>query len=217
MKKIRTVCALLLALAVALSAGALAESRYEALCRENTVQQECTTAWIEIPGSGFCSPVMQHSSDDSFYASHDASGAEAETGALYTQKTYNKSDFSDPVTVIYGSSKAEGAPFRELQQTFSGSFDECRRILLHLPEETVEYEVFAAVPYTSIHILHYYDFTVKRRYESFFSDVYSTRLLGMHLDEAGKPEFGDRVLILSTGLRGDNMQRYLVMARPISA
>lgn len=217
MKRFKKVCACLLALTACLSSGALAESRYEALCRENPVRQEHTAAWIEIPGGGYCSPVMQHDQDDSFYAGHDASGAEAETGALYTQKTYNAADFSDPVTVIYGSSKAEGAPFRDLQQTYSGSFDECRRILLHLPEETVEYEVFAAVPYTSIHILHYYDFSVQRRYESFFADVYSTRLLGMHLDEAGKPGFPDKVLILSTGLRGDNMQRYLVMARPIDA
>ena len=36
----------------------------------------------------------------------------------------------------------------------------------------------------------------------------------MHLDENNRPEAGrDQVLILSTALRGDSLQRYLVMAR----
>ena len=74
--------------------------------------------------------------------------------------------------------------------------------------------MFAAMPYSSIHILHYYDFSVKRRYDSFFDSVYSARLLGMHADQSNRPEAGeDRVVILSTALRGDPMQRYLVMAR----
>lgn len=38
----------------------------------------------------------------------------------------------------------------------------------------------------------------------------------MHLDEDNRPVAGkDRVLILSTGLRGDPLQRYLVMAKLI--
>lgn len=194
---------------------AMAESQYDVLCRENAVSQEHVTAWIEIPWAEFCQPVMQHDTDDSFYANHGADGAESQLGSLYTQAGYNSADFSDPVTVIYGSSKAEDTPFRELQETYSGRFDECREILLHTPEQTLRYEVFAAIPYSSIHILHYYDFSAEHRYEGFFDGVYSTRQLGMHLDEAGRPEFGDRVLILSTGIRGDNMQRYLVMAKLI--
>ena len=199
-----------------IGAGAIAESRYDALCRENDLKHSHVTAWIEIPGAALCRPVLQHDTDDAFYSGHDPTGAEAKYGSLYTQSSYNAPDFSDPVTVIYGSSKAEGAPFRDLQEMFSGSFDKCREIQIHLPEETLRYKVFASVPYSSIHILHYYNFSVQRRYESFFSGVYSTRLLGMHLEEADKPAFGDNVLILSTGIRGDSMQRYLVMAKKIS-
>ena len=194
---------------------AVAESQYDTLCRENTVTKAHAAAWIEIPGASFSQPVMRHDSDDSFYASHDAAGAESEYGTLYIQAGYNAGNFSDPVTVIYGSSKKEGAPLRNLQETFSGRFEECSEILLHTPGETLRYEVFAAVPYSSIHILHYFDFRVERRYNGFFDSVYSTRLLGMHLNEEKRPMFGDRVLILSTGIRGDNMQRYLVMAKQI--
>lgn len=194
-------------------AGGMAECSYDMLCSEYEVNQTDTVAWLEIPGAKFCQPVMQCEENDGIYESHDARGAEAKYGVLFTQVSYNASDFSDPVTVIYGSSKAEGAPFRKLQEMYSGRFEMCQSILLHLPEKTLEYEVFAALPYSSIHILHYYDFDLERRFEAFFDGVYATRLLGMHLDKENRPEFGDRVVILSTGLRGDTMQRYLVMAK----
>ena len=212
-RRYRVWCACLLAWLIG-SIG-LAESQYDALCRENKVTQAHAMAWIEIPGVEFCQPVMQHDADDGFYASHDSSGKDATYGSLYTQASYNAADFSDPITVIYGSSKAEGAPLRDLQELYSGRFEDLREIRLHLPDKTLRYEVFAAVPYSSVHILHYYDFNIERRYNVFFDGIFSTRQLGMHLDEENRPKYGDSVLILSTGLRGDNMQRYLVMAKQV--
>ena len=195
--------------------GACAEDvRYDELCAGSEAQRENVTAWLEIPGAGICEPVMQHPEDDAFYSKHDPAGAESGAGAVYTQATYNAADFSDPVTVIYGTGSVEDAAFRDLQEIYSGRFDECRTILLHTPEGTAEYEVFAAVPYTALHILHYYDFSVERRFNSFIDGIYSMRVLGMHLVEEDRPESGEKLLILSTGLRGDKMQRYLVLARP---
>lgn len=216
MNRIRIWSVCLIAWMLGCAATASAQSDYDALCAGTEVNGEHVIAWLEIVSADFRQPVMRNAADDGFYASHDASGRESELGALYVQAAYNAGDFSDPVTIIYGSSRTPGAPLRDLQELYSGRFDECRQILLHLPEETLEYEVFAAIPYSSIHILYYYDFTSARRYNNFFDAVYSTRALGMHLAEGGQPEFGDQVLILSTGLRGDPMQRYLVMAKPVS-
>nr|MBR4279998.1 class B sortase [Clostridia bacterium] len=174
-------------------------------------------AWIEIPGAQISEPVLRHPTDDAYYATHLADGTYDAYGSVYVQAGYNGADFSDSVTLLYGSSAAEGAPFRMLQEMYSGSFDQCRRVLLHTPQGTQEYIVFAAVPYTSIHILHYYDFSSSRRFDAFFDGVYSTRALGMHLDEDMRPEAGvDQVIILSTALRGDSLQRYLVMARKVT-
>ena len=214
--KIRIWSACLIAWMLGCAVTASAQSTYDALCAGSNASQEHTIAWLEIVDADFCQPIMRNADDDSFYASHDASGAESELGALYVQAAYNADDFSDPVTIAYGSSRTPGAPLRDLQELYSGRFDECRKILLHLPEESLEYEVFAAIPYSSLHILHYYDFTSERRYKNFFDAVYSTRALGMHLAESDRPEYGEQVLIVSTGLRGDPMQRYLVMAKPAS-
>ncbi|MBR6787875.1 MAG: class B sortase [Clostridia bacterium] len=211
MKKMLLLCALMLCFVHA----AVAESAYDAYCREQGITNDHLTAVIEIPGANLVLPVMQHPDDNGFYAAHDAHGKESAVGTLYTQAAYNASDFSDPVTVVYGGSGQEESPLRNLQQIYSGSFDACRTIYLHLPEGTEEYTVFAAVPYSSIHILHYYNFRSEQRFVSFFENVYQTRKLGMHLDSVLKPEPGETVLILSTSHRGDSEQRYLVMAKVI--
>lgn len=195
---------------------AMAETSYHTLCEKYGLSNADVMAWLEIPGASICEPVMRHPDDDAYYAAHDPAGSERTTGALYVQARYNSGDFSDPVTLIYGSSASETALFGKLQELYSGSFDQCKNLYLHLPQQTCEYVVFAAIPYSSIHILHYYDFHTERRYNSFFDSVFSIRALSMHLDEANRPEFGDRVMILSTGLRGDRMQRYLVMAKLIN-
>ena len=215
----RRIIAVWLMVCLLLAAGsACAQSSYQTLCSQNGVTSPDAGAWLEIPSVGLTLPVMQHPQDDAFYASHDARGNESPTGTLYTQPTYNRADFSDPVTIVYGSSANEYAPYGRLQEWYSGSFDKCRTIYLHLPQETREYTVFAALPYSSIHILHYYDFSVARRYDSFFSTVFSTRALGMHLDESNKPAHGTgHVLILSASLRGDKSQRYLVMAGQVTS
>lgn len=211
MRKIMLLCALMLCLVQA----AVADSAYDVYCQEQGIANDHLTAVIEIPGANLLLPVMQHPSDNAFYASHDAQGNESAVGTLYTQADYNAKDFSDPVTVVYGGSSQEESPLRNLQQIYSGSFDDCRTIYLHFPDRTEEYAVFAAVPYSSIHILHYYNFQSVQRYAAFFDSVYETRKLGMHLDTVLKPEPGETVLILSTSHRGDSEQRYLVMAKVI--
>lgn len=216
MKALRVWCICLLAWSLWFVSAASAESTYDALCEKADLDRANVSGWIEIEGTSFSWPVMQHPQDDTYYSSHDPHGNEIEGGALYTQASYNNKEFSDPVTIIYGGSKKEGTVFRDLQETFSGQFDACRKINLYLPDENLEYEVFAAVPYSAVHILHYYDFNMERRFTSFFDSVYFQRVLGMHLEEADRPEYGDRVIILSTGLRGDKLQRYLVMAKLVT-
>jgi len=198
-------------------AGKAEERIYQTLCEQQGLQRSELIAWLEIPETPICEPVMRHPSDDTYYANHSPDGEEHIGGSLYVQSKYNAADFSDPVTLIYGSSAAVNAGFGNLQELFSGSFDACRTVYLHTPGATWEYEVFAALPYSSIHILHYYDFRIERRYDSFFDSVFSTRALGMHLDEDNRPTPGtDQVIIFSTGLRGDSLQRYLVMAKRIT-
>lgn len=216
MSRLKVWCVCLLAWIFGFAGSALAQSSYDALCEAAMLDTDRTAAWLEISHASFFQPVMIHPDDDSYYAYHDAYGNEAEGEALYIQPSYNARDFSDPVTIVYGSSSAEGTVFRNLQETYSGRFEECSSIRLHLPQGTSEYKVFAAIPYSAVHILHYYDFMDEQRFASFFDGVFSTRALGMHLVKDQKPEFGDKILILSTAVRGDKTQRYLVMGKLVT-
>ncbi len=191
----------------------LPETEHARLCGEYGLAEDAVGAWIEIEGTDLRLPIMQHGQDDGYYLTHDALGAQSESGALYTEKSYNAADFSDPVTVVYGRRMSDGTMFGSLQQWYSGEFEAHDLITLHLPGESREYEVFAAVPYSAVHLLYYYNFRYDRVYEGFFEDVYAVRKPGVQLREEKRPQAGEQVIILSTGLKGDAMQRYLVMAR----
>ena len=207
---------LLICILLCLSGAASAQDAFQTLCQQHGLQSSQIIAWLEISGAGISEPVMRHPSDDVYYASHAPDGTASAVGALFVQARYNAGDLSDPVTIIYGSSAVEDSPLRNLQEKYSGSFDQCRTLYLHTPAGTQEYLTFAALPYSSLHILHYYDFRIAKRYTGFFDNVFSTRALGMHLDEDNRPMAGtDQVIILSTALRGDSLQRYLIMAKRI--
>lgn len=209
-------CALLVSVLLLLSAAtAEQESIYQLLTQEHGVTSTDLCAWLEIPGAGLTLPIMQHPEDPTFYLKHNALGAEDKAGALYTEKDYNSRDFSDTVTVIYGMRRNDGTMFGSLQEWYSGAFAQHEQILVHLPGETRTYTAVAAVPYANIHLLYYNDFSYTQVYNSFVEDIYSVRRIGVQLDQAGKPQAGERLIILSTTMRGDANQRFLVVAKEV--
>lgn len=170
-------------------------------------------AWIEIDNTNISYPVVQSPGSNSYYLTHNSDGNYSANGAIYSED-YNALDFSDPVTILYGHHMKSGAMFGKLQQYFSDSsfFEENEIIRIYTEDETLEYGVFAAVPYSNEHILYYNDFTDESVFTSFFSAVLNTRDLEAQYREEYAPEAGDRVLILSTCLASNNSRRFLVMA-----
>lgn len=168
--------------------------------------------WLEIPGMDLSEPLLNRAGDNEYYLTRDSDGADSSAGSLFVED-YNSLDFSDPVTVIYGHNMRSGAMFGFLQERFSDStfFNENRTFTIYLPEGEYEYTVFAAVPYSNEHLLYYHDFTQFSELEAFIEDVYATRSLIANVDTSITIEEGDRIVILSTCLGGDNTQRYLVM------
>lgn len=213
----KRVLSALIALCLMISSCAFCEDArtYETLLTEyaDQINSQHAAAFLEIPGLDLLLPVMQHPEDNGFYLKHNALGEESDSGALYTEFTYNSFDFSDPVTVIYGRRMDDGSMFGSLQERYSGAFEDLREIRLYLPDGTQEYTVVAAVPFSNTHIMYSYNFRIGRIYEAFFDEVYATRRPGAQLDFEMRPESDEKALILSTGLRGDVTQRYLVIAK----
>lgn len=171
-------------------------------------------AWLTVPGTDISYPVLLRELEEDFYLTHGENGKKSPSGALFIQN-YNRRDCSDPAVAVYGHRMRSGAYFGSLQESFETEegFRSHPTLRLYLPDRVVDYRVFAAVPYNSTHLLYTYHFENPYEYKNFIDRIYAVRSFLAHTDESLRPQFGDRLLILSTCLTGDNTQRYLVLGR----
>lgn len=177
-------------------------------------RNEDACAWIEIPHSDMSFPIVQHPSDNEYYLNRNFSGERSIYGAAYIE-LYNNRDFNDNVTVVYGHDISNGQWFGQLETIFTDpeAFEKSRDITLYLPTETRTYRVFAATSYSEEHLLGKFDFSDQHVFESFISDILQTRNINSIIRSEDAPEFGDKVLVLETCLKGDYSHRFLVLAR----
>ena len=170
--------------------------------------------WLSIPGTEIDYPVLQNPEDDYLYMYHNADRQEDKNGALFTEHEYNGTDFTDPVTIIYGHHMKSGAMFGNLQQMYTDDFEAYRDVVVYTPAAELHYRVFAAVPYSNRHILYFYDkFPMQETIEEFVDELLSIRAIGSTVDDTVEVETGDRFLVLSTCLQGDNTKRFLVVGK----
>ena len=169
--------------------------------------------WLDIPDTDISYPLLQSREDDTFYLNHDAYKDYNSAVSLFTEHRYNKNDMTDPVTVVYGHRQNDGSMFGTLQQTFSDpeGFASHKTIVVYLPDRELRYQVRAALPYDNRHILYQYDFHDTQSYSDFLYSVYNARALGInYAEQAMEPD--DTLLILSTCLKGNRKNRFLVLA-----
>ncbi len=169
-------------------------------------------AWLEVPGADIHYPVVQSAIDDGFYVDHDSDKKPNINGAVFSEKLYNTTDFTDRVTVLYGHNMKSGAMFGRLQTLYWSEeyLRENDDMTVYLPDRELHFEMFAALPYSRMHLLHYYCTEKERGFNLLIDDIYTSRQLNAVLLDDKRPAFGDQVLVLSTCLSGDNRYRYLV-------
>lgn len=172
-------------------------------------------AYIEMPQANISYPIVQREGDDSYYLRRDVYGNYSVPGTIFTQYSYNDTDFNDPVTLVYGHAIiSDGSMFGSLQSYMqSTTIDASSTFTIYLPGRQLNYQIFAAVPHDKSHILYYNDFTQESVYNTFFQNILQTHSLYANVNAENAPEFGDRVVILSTCLNGGTSQRYVVMGK----
>ena len=114
-------------------------------------------AWIDIPGTDISYPVVQNPDDDTYYLTRNSDREYSAGGAIFSEATYNSTDLNDPVTILYGHHMNAGnIMFGHLQSYFSDPefLANDPVIRLYTPSGVLEYAVFAAVPFTEMHILY---------------------------------------------------------------
>jgi len=165
-------------------------------------------AWVELPGADISHAVVQSASNDLFYNDHNIDKSYYSGGSIFSQR-YNTKTFDDPVTVLYGHNRHSHTMFAPLNDFASEDVFEANRfIFIYTPEKVYQYEIFAAYPHSSEHLLLCHDFTDQKEFADYFAAL--TDKLDAHYRTELFPEEGDKVLTLSTCYKRNRMQRYLV-------
>ena len=117
-------------------------------------------AWLDIPGTDISFPILQSAEDEYFYLSHNESKEADDGGCIYTEY-FNRKDFSDPNTVIYGRN-VDGR-FALLHQFQDRDFFDANRTLnIYLEDRVLRYQIFAAYNYDDRHLIKIYDFFINQ-------------------------------------------------------
>lgn len=169
-------------------------------------------AWLMIPGTGISYPVVQSPEDSVTYLDHNAAGEEDPAGALFTE-IYNKKDFTDPDTVIYGNCMEDGSMFRELlDYEDPGFFQEHRELLVYLPDKTLKYRVAATYVGSDTHLVLSRDLSKEENFQKHIEEFMGQRGLRTNVDHEMEITAQDRILSLSTSHPSSEDVRFLVRA-----
>ncbi len=167
-------------------------------------------AWLYIPDSSIDYPVLQHPTDNSYYLNYNIDGSKGYPGCIYTEN-YNRKDFSDPNTVMYGHNMKNGSMFADLHK-FEDSeyFSEHPYIYVYTEEGLLVYRVFAAHQTSNEHILYSCDFSDGDSYERYLEGIFESRGMNDNIAEDVEVTRNDRILTLSTCVSNKPERRYLV-------
>lgn len=171
-------------------------------------------AWLDIPGTGISFPILQSAEDETYYLSHNEAREEDDAGCIYTEY-FNRKDFSDPNTVIYGRNvDGRFAQLHDYQDR--DYFDSNRSLNIYLEDRVLQYEIFAAYNYDDRHLIKIYDFWDKDIYASYLETIFSQRAMDAYVDTSIEVTADDQIITLSTGVTGQDDKRYLVQAVRVS-
>lgn len=181
------------------------------------LQKKCPDiyAWICIPGTGIDYPVVQREGDNSYYLDHTIEGKKKAEGAIFTED-YNRKDFEDHHTVIYGHNMRNGSMFRQLHKFADRKFfKENEEVLIYQPEKIFHYQIFAAYVYDDRHLMLSFDCNDKEVYEDYLDSIFEQRGMSVNVNDDVEVTADDRILTLST-CNGNDDERYLVQAVLVS-
>lgn len=178
-----------------------------------TLHETCPDAyaWIRIPDTNIDYPVCQMvEGDQLFYLYHRPDKTDEFAGSIYSEN-YNKRDFSDPVTVLYGHDMSNGSMFQNLH-FYEGRdfFDNNKNVTVYTPDKVLHYRVFAAYNTSDDHLLLNNDnFRDPEVFEAFEKDILAGNFYSGYVNEDAPLDRNSKILTLSTCNAYDD-QRYLV-------
>lgn len=170
-------------------------------------------AWITIPGTDIDYPVVQDSTDNTYYLNHAADTSLSDSGAIYSEKE-NAKDFDDYLTVLYGHNMKDGSMFAGLHKYEDKTFlKDHKDLTIYTPDSILKYRIFAAYLTDNRHVLMYYNQGKdEESRETYLKDILEQRNMNASIDTKAKVDKDSKILTLSTCHAAGKNYRYLVQA-----
>lgn len=164
-------------------------------------ESEDIYAWIYVPDTTVDYPVLQHPTDNSYYLKYNLDGTKGFPGCIYTED-FNKKDFTDSHTVIYGHRLKDKTMFSSLSFfEDEETLEEDHYFYIYTEDYVYVYQVFAAYEFPSIHLLDNYDLSNEYVYAQYIKDIFfmdstNARIANIRHDIEVTKE--DKIVTLST-------------------
>lgn len=167
-------------------------------------------AWIYIPDTKIDYPVLQHPTDNQHYLDYNLDGSKGYPGCIFSE-SYNKKDFTDPNTVLYGHNMKNGSMFSGLHKYRDGEYmNEHPYIYIYTPEGMKVYQIFASYEFSSSHLLLNFDLESPDSFQSYLNGILERRDMNSNILDGVELTSDNRILTLSTCIARRPDSRYLV-------
>lgn len=170
-------------------------------------------AWIKVDGTNVDYPIVQSATDDNFYLKHSAIDKKwLASGAIYTEGC-NRTDFSDPITVIYGHNGYQDTMFTTLHHFEEKDFfDSHGYFCIYMPNRKLTYQIVSAFKYDDRHIMNSFNFFNEADLNDFQQTVINPSSTVKNVRTALETEINkdSKIAVLSTCITGQKSNRYLV-------
>lgn len=155
-------------------------------------------AWIKIPGTPIDYPVLQSPVSDLYYERKSYTGEYSVSGCIFTQY-YNRSDFSDRNTVLYGHYMLDGTFFGTLHNYKDPEFFEKNRyVYITIPGHVLIYDIFAAYETDNRHVLTLCSYSNDEEYLEYLQSCLNPATMVRTIREGVSLSAEDKIITLST-------------------
>ena len=171
-------------------------------------------AWINIPGTVIDYPILQHTTDDSYYLNYTIDGVEGYPGCIYTERV-NSKDFTDNNTVIYGHNMRNETMFTDLHKFREADFFvDHDTVYIYTPSKQLTYKIFAAYLYDDRHLTNSFDFSDMEVYSDYLEELPTiiTKDETANYRNEISPTDTNKIITLITCIRSQPEKRVYVQA-----
>ena len=175
-------------------------------------------AWLYIPQTKINYPILQAPEDKGaeYYLRKDIYGKKDTAGCIFTQY-YNRNDWLDHNTIIYGHNMRNGSMFADLHCYEDPEFvKQVPYIYIYTPDNLLVYETYCAVEHSNEHLMFAYDYNNQEEMSEFLEML--GKKDGLHDLILPEVEISaeDYFITLSTCVTGSDDKRYLVVAKLVA-